>query len=615
MASDKAPYFGKNKLWWCRECDLPLVSEKCNHCGTFGTKINLTPPQDARPAFAKDVELVNSASCEHFGTKLLDEGSVTVLNRIPALDRAEEIISHGRILGRIFHEGNKWVLKPTVAGASIMLSHGVPLKKIVRTTDSIFQYFKQGDLLAPGVTDSDEGVRVGDEVIIISENNVACGAARLGGNAMKQEGAKGVAVKVRDHGPLESFANVKESKWDAAVAANSAALKAIEAEACVFVKRIAEREAGSRPIVVSFSGGKDSLAVFLIAKEALGPDGLKVLFADTGLEFPETLEFIEKIRSENPGCEFIQDEASRDAFWNSLPVFGMPTRSYRWCCKVCKLAPASRMISRNFPNTGCVSLMGERRYESHDRARRPRIDVNPWLKAQLHAYPILEWNALEVWLYTFWKDSAYNPLYEEGFSRIGCWLCPAADEAEWETIRRLHPELVLRLEGALNSLEEAETQRLKPYVKSETTDEATGVVTLEAELGFAIQDPSSMMNACPWAEGTIGTDGILVLSEKNGKGKVVVKHSGAVSVSAGNKSEAERLFDVAAFAAVRSVFCTGCSLCENNCPTGAIRVMDCGNGKFAPRIDGTACNSCGLCSTHSLMKCPAWLLLSRNINK
>jgi len=35
----------------------------------------------------------------------------------------------------------------------------------------------------------------------------------------------------------------------------------------------------------------------------------------------------------------------------------------------------------------------------------------------------------------------YNPFYEEGFERIGCYLCPAALNSEFLRVKELHPDL------------------------------------------------------------------------------------------------------------------------------------------------------------------------------
>ena len=49
--------------------------------------------------------------------------------------------------------------------------------------------------------------------------------------------------------------------------------------------------------------------------------------------------------------------------------------------------------------------------------------------------PIREWRAADVWAYIWWKGLDYNPLYEEDFERIGCYLCPSCLASEWKEHR------------------------------------------------------------------------------------------------------------------------------------------------------------------------------------
>ena len=39
------------------------------------------------------------------------------------------------------------------------------------------------------------------------------------------------------------------------------------------------------------------------------------------------------------------------------------------------------------------------------------------------------------------EGSPYNPLYDLGFERVGCWLCPSALAAEYARVKELHPEM------------------------------------------------------------------------------------------------------------------------------------------------------------------------------
>ena len=128
---------------------------------------------------------------------------------------------------------------------------------------------------------------------------------------------------------------------------------------------------------------------------------------DTGLEFDQTKENVERIAEEH-SLELIVESAG-DSFWRNLEVFGIPAKDFRWCCKTCKLGPATRLIQKNFPN-GVLSFIGQRAYESEQRARKGKVWRNPWTPNQLAASPIQKWTALHVWLYLMSKGARTNPL-------------------------------------------------------------------------------------------------------------------------------------------------------------------------------------------------------------
>ncbi len=73
----------------------------------------------------------------------------------------------------------------------------------------------------------------------------------------------------------------------------------------------------------------------------------ELMFADTGLEFPETLENVKKV-AEYYG-KSLRTASAGDSFWESIRVFGPPpTMDTRWCCKICKLGPITRLIDENY---------------------------------------------------------------------------------------------------------------------------------------------------------------------------------------------------------------------------------------------------------------------------
>ena len=96
--------------------------------------------------------------------------------------------------------------------------------------------------------------------------------------------------------------------WEVAVEKNRYHLKNLERNAI----RSIRHHIHDRPTAnVSFSGGKDSTAILHLARKA---GVTKAFFIDTGIEFPETVEFV---RSQ--GVEVIQKAGD---FWQAVEKAG-----------------------------------------------------------------------------------------------------------------------------------------------------------------------------------------------------------------------------------------------------------------------------------------------------
>ncbi len=78
-----------------------------------------------------------------------------------------------------------------------------------------------------------------------------------------------------------------DPEWTEAVGKNTYHLKNLERNA---VRSIKQHMYDCPVANVSFSGGKDSTAVLLLARKAGVNDAF---FLDTGIEFPETIEFVQ----------------------------------------------------------------------------------------------------------------------------------------------------------------------------------------------------------------------------------------------------------------------------------------------------------------------------------
>ncbi|CAD7768887.1 Phosphoadenosine phosphosulfate reductase [Candidatus Methanoperedenaceae archaeon GB50] len=455
MSRQKRTYLGRLWLHWCENCNLPVLDKTCGRCKSQTVRVNITPPGDIRPAFQYDIDLINQVTESQYNERLVPAKRVVVLNRAPYEDRMDEVILDGAVMGALRFEvpEKRWRFLPRLEGAARIFNRETDLsrrKGWVRIDEGAVGFVERGaNVLAPGVIDADREIMVDSEVVVLTPDGrvVACGRARMSGEEMITA-TKGVAVKTRWHGmPRENLPD-DEHEWSSAVAANRDVLERYVERAREFIRGVVASV--DRPITVSYSGGKDSLATLLLVKEALRESELKrefdLLFVDTGLEFPETVRNVECVTKEY-NLNLLRASAG-NRFWESFEELGPPSPAMRWCCKVCKLTPIKELIEREYPE-GCLSFIGQRRYESSARAKSEHVWKNHSVENQIGASPIQNWTAMHVWLYLFSKNAPYNRLYEEGFDRIGCWLCPSAEMADLIRVRESYPELWKRFEEAL----------------------------------------------------------------------------------------------------------------------------------------------------------------------
>jgi phosphoadenosine phosphosulfate reductase len=288
--------------------------------------VTVTPPGDIRPAFGYEVGLINSISVSQFNVPLLTEDRVAVLNKSPYDDRMEEIIADGEVLGNIRFEleSLRWTLLLRIAGAR-RIFHGrdhSSLRNWVVIDQGAEKFILEGSsVLAPGVFDADPDIMEADEVVVLTREGkvLATGRARMSGGRMLERG-KGVAVKVRTkETPADITIPAGGQTWDDVVVANEGYIGDFAERSRKFIRNVASSV--DRPVSVSYSGGKDSLAVLHLVSECM--DDYELLFADTGIEFPETVQNVREV-AELYGKP-LRSISSGNAFWDSIVNFGPPS--------------------------------------------------------------------------------------------------------------------------------------------------------------------------------------------------------------------------------------------------------------------------------------------------
>jgi phosphoadenosine phosphosulfate reductase len=178
---------------------------------------------------------------------------------------------------------------------------------------------------------------------------------------------------------------------------------------------------------VAFSGGKDSCVLLDLVKKALPKGSFVVVFGDTGMEFPDTYEVVEKTRRQCVKDDipfYIAKSHFEPA--ESWKLFGPPARVLRWCCSVHKSTPQTlklREVTGKNDYTG-LDFVGVRLHESMARSTYKYENYSVKQKGQFSHNSILEWTSVEIWLYIYANSILINETYKKGNARAGCLLCP-----------------------------------------------------------------------------------------------------------------------------------------------------------------------------------------------
>jgi hypothetical protein len=200
---------------------------------------------------------------------------------------------------------------------------------------------------------------------------------------------------------------------------------------------------GNWPLVVSFGGGTNSAAMLIeMARREVRPD--LIMFADTGGELPETIQFVADfsqwlvahgmppVVTVSDGRRTLESEVREAGTLPSL-VFG-----FRSCSDKYKVRPQERYLKQWQPALDAwarggkvVKLIG---YDAGEAHRVKDYDD----KRYLVSYPLVEWG---------WRRRECVAVVEaEGFrpAKSACFFCPAARRGEVLRLAKTHPHLFAR---------------------------------------------------------------------------------------------------------------------------------------------------------------------------
>lgn len=175
---------------------------------------------------------------------------------------------------------------------------------------------------------------------------------------------------------------------------------------------------------VAYSGGKDSDVILDLVRRA--DVKYTAHYHVTTCDPPEIIRHIRK-QSE------VIFEKSPMTMWQLIKKKGMPPRrNVRFCCE--------KLKERG--GIDALVVTGVRWEESSQRKNRRMVETCFRHKEKQFLNVIIDWTSTDVWNYLRQREISYCSLYDEGFRRLGCVLCPMNRDVQrqiqrWPRIARL----------------------------------------------------------------------------------------------------------------------------------------------------------------------------------
>ena len=247
------------------------------------------------------------------------------------------------------------------------------------------------------------------------------------------------------------------------------------------IHEFVEAMGGEDKVFVSFSGGKDSTVMLHMIRK-LYP-GVKGVFCNTGLEYPEVLKFVKTVdnvvwlkprktvsqvwreygvpcvsKEQSSYVECVRNSNSEKLVGKRLNYRGGYHLSKKWifltdknftsyessdkCCKYFKKLPTEDYVkeTKTYPFVG--TMAGE-----------SLLRLNSWVRHSCNMYdgkkiqsrPLSVWTDEDIWAYIKKFDLEICELYHMGHPRTGCAFCPyganldKSEKNKFELLKEQHP--------------------------------------------------------------------------------------------------------------------------------------------------------------------------------
>lgn len=210
-------------------------------------------------------------------------------------------------------------------------------------------------------------------------------------------------------------------------------------------------------LIISVSGGKDSDLTYKIVSEVLEELNINdyvINYFNTTNEVAHTYRYIKESYDPNKFRIVTPDKGLY--FWLAEDKnWYLPSVMSRTCCSKYKEGQLSTILDKK---KDYITFLGARKYESAKRADYD-WDLNKKMKEigkplnipenWRRFLPIVEWHDEDVWLYILQNNMKYNFMYELGYNRVGCLICPYQTDYIDVLTKHYFPYLWGRWEHAL----------------------------------------------------------------------------------------------------------------------------------------------------------------------
>jgi 3'-phosphoadenosine 5'-phosphosulfate sulfotransferase (PAPS reductase)/FAD synthetase len=302
--------------------------------------------------------------------------------------------------------------------------------------------------------------------------------------------------------------------------------------------------------IVSVSGGKDSTATLLVAI-ALETENLQAVFADTGNEHEQTLQYLEYLEqatgvpitrvkadfsSQIAGKRrFIETKWREQGIEESVVLAALdtlqptgnpfldlclwkgrfPSVRAQFCTLELKRDPMLEQVVIPLTEQGdmILSWQGVRAGESLNRRYLPECDE---VGGGLFNYrPILKWDVPAVFEAHRYMGIKPNPLYSQGMGRVGCMPCINCRKDELREIALRFPEAIDRIERWERLVQQASKCGAATFFAGSNAKHPKG--SIAGMTAIEVMEIASIRQAVEWSKTTRGgiQYDLLIATDKN----------------------------------------------------------------------------------------------------